>query len=65
MRRIIEFLIGIVLVLGRILGMVMARNQQVGSCLVVGGSIFNYILVYGMVIILAILGILYLIKSYR
>ena len=65
MRRIIEFLIGIVLVLGSILGMVMARNQQVGSCLVVGGSIFNYILVYGMVIILAILGILYLIKSYR
>jgi len=65
MRRIIEFLIGIVLVLGSILAMIMARNGKVGECIVVGGSIFNYVLVYGIVIVLAILGILYLVKSYR
>jgi len=65
MRRLIEFLVGIVLVLGSILGMILARNQQVGSCLVVGGSILNYIIVYSIVIILAVLGILYLIKSYK
>jgi len=65
MRRAIEFVVGIILVLGSILGMIMARNQQVGNCLVVGGSILNYILVYLMIAVLAILGILYLIKSYR
>ena len=65
MRRIIEFLSGVALILGSILGMLLARNQQIGGCLVIGGSWINYAIVYLIVVMLAVLGILTLIRSYR
>jgi len=63
MRRLTEFLTGIVLIFGSILGLILIRNQKIGGCLVIGGSIINYILIYLIVAVFAALGIIYLIQS--
>ena len=63
MRKLIEFLSGIVLLFGSLFGVILVRNQQISGYLVIGGGIINYVIIYLIITILAALGIIYLIRS--
>ena len=65
MRKTFEFLSGLILIFASIFSMVLIRIEQIGGYLVVGEGIFSQIVVYTIAAALAILGLLYLIRSYK
>jgi hypothetical protein len=65
MRGKFEFISGIVLILASLASLLMIKNQSIGGCFVVGGSVLGYIVAYSIAAVLAILGIIYLIQSRR
>jgi membrane protein implicated in regulation of membrane protease activity len=60
MRRNIELASGIVLLVAGLFSLYLAISGRMGSCFVVGGMWFNYLVVYLITIIFIILGATYI-----
>lgn len=56
MKKVIEILSGIALLLGSLSGLILVLKKEMLGCLTIGGGIFNYIVIYAIITSLAVLG---------
>jgi hypothetical protein len=65
MKKRFELLSGIVLLLASLFSILLINSGKIGTCAVIGGNWFNYFVAYLIAAVFALIGIAYLLRSFK